>query len=246
MFLEKLVEQHRVHRVVAHCVDFALRIPHYEIWINSSDVLRDQTKLRRAGVVALLAKCHWLQRQDRFVHRFDFLLKLGRRTSRAELAGGVDYDRKSVAVLRLIPESVADKAGVAHIRAWDADSNCVVGCRDVEAGLRPAVKPNAILPKPVMMFASAPLPTAVLPSPLVLFCSRRGSDGRVVAAFGVLKTARYEASLRLCCPWASRASALMPIAVLSANSIAEKRSISDSSVGTEPSVLKTMRTLHRL
>ena len=132
------------------------------------------------------AERYGLERQDGFagfVHRFDFLLKLGRQTSRAELGRGVDYDRKSIAVLRLNPESIADKAGVAHIRAWDADSNYVVGHHDVEAGCkaqcnitetRHPVRECTITHSRVTVAASVVL-------------QRMGSDGRVVAAFGVKK-----------------------------------------------------------
>ena len=215
MFLEKLIEQHRVQHVVAQRVDSAIRIAHYEIWINSSDILRDQTKLRRAAAVAPLAERYGLERQDGFagfVHRFDFLLKFGRRTSRAELARGVDYDRKSVAVLRLNLESVADKAGVAHIRAWDADCNYVVGRHDVKAGCKAqrnitqtrhdvrecTITHSCVTSPPLGLFCSAWVLIAVLLLPSVL----KNSALRAIAAFVL--------------PWASRPIALTPVAVLSA------------------------------
>ena len=50
MFFEELVEQHRVHRVVAHCVDFAVLIAHHQIGVYLVYFFGDQAKLRRAGL----------------------------------------------------------------------------------------------------------------------------------------------------------------------------------------------------
>ena len=54
VLFEELVEQHRVHRFVAHGVDLAVLIAHHQIRIYLCHFLGDQTKLRRARVVALV------------------------------------------------------------------------------------------------------------------------------------------------------------------------------------------------
>src|SRR5207248_474973 len=66
----------------------------------------------------------------RLVHRFDVLLKPGRRAHRPELAGGVDYHCNRVGVLRCDPPNVFDETGVIDVRSSqvgpDADN---VVCR---------------------------------------------------------------------------------------------------------------------
>jgi len=110
--------------------------------------------------------------------------------------------------LRLIPESVADKAGVAHIRAWDADSDYVVGCRDVEDGC----KPQRNITETRHAVPERTIPTVTVAASVVL--QHMVSDGRVVAAFGVKKERATTDSVFVL-PWALRATALTPIAVLS-------------------------------
>ena len=79
MFFEKLIEQHRVHCIVAHRVDLTVLVAYNQIWVHFGYVFGYQTKLRSAPAGSLLVvKRHRLQRQDRFastVHRFDFLFK---------------------------------------------------------------------------------------------------------------------------------------------------------------------------
>ena len=38
MLVEKLIEQHRVHRFVAHCVDFAMFVAHHQVWVAAVGV----------------------------------------------------------------------------------------------------------------------------------------------------------------------------------------------------------------
>ena len=71
MLLEKLVEQHRVHRIVAHSVRVMLFVAHDQLWICLGYFFSDQAKLRCPFGVGF-------EREDRFagaVHRFDFGLE---------------------------------------------------------------------------------------------------------------------------------------------------------------------------
>ena len=46
MRFKKLVEQHGVHRVVAHGVNFAISIAHHEVGVHLSHLLSYESKLR--------------------------------------------------------------------------------------------------------------------------------------------------------------------------------------------------------
>src|SRR6266542_4228187 len=126
MFFEELIEQHRVHCVVAHGVDLAVLFAHHQVGVHRSHFLSDQTKLRRVFGVALVVEHHWLERQDRFasfVHWLDLLLEPARGADRAKLAGGVDQHWYGVGILRLYFANVADKAGVTHVRTCHSEAN---------------------------------------------------------------------------------------------------------------------------
>src|SRR6266540_1496343 len=126
MFFEELIEQHRVHCVVAHGVDLAVLFAHHQVGVHRSHFLSDQTKLRRVFGVALVVEHHWLERQDRFasfVHWLDLLLEPARGADRAKLAGGVDQYWYGIDVLRLYAANVADKAAVAHVRTRHSEAN---------------------------------------------------------------------------------------------------------------------------
>src|SRR6266508_3207808 len=126
MFFEELIEQHRVHCVVAHGVDLAVLFAHHQVGVHRIHFLSDQTKLRRVFGVALVVEHHWLERQDRFasfVHWLDLLLEPARGADRAKLAGGVDQYWYSIDVLRLYAANVADKAAVAHVRPRHSEAN---------------------------------------------------------------------------------------------------------------------------
>src|SRR5437763_12878215 len=124
------------------------------------------------------------------------------------------------------PRSVADKAGVAHIRAWDADCNYVVGRHDVKAGCKAqrnitqtrhdvrecTITHSCVTSPPLGLFCSAWVLIAVLLLPSVL----KNSALRAIAAF--------------VSPWASRASALTPIAVFSLLTVLLKAARSPTAV----------------
>src|SRR4030095_13685776 len=136
MLFEELVEQHRVHGVVAYSGDLAILVPHYEIRIHLGNILCDQSKLRRICDVVLIVEGDWPQLQDsfaRFVHRFNLLFKPARGDGRAELATGVDQYWYSVAAYER-PENVADKAAIAQVRSGMTDTNNVTSRFDAGAG----------------------------------------------------------------------------------------------------------------
>src|SRR6266700_3415639 len=171
VFFKKLIEQHRVHRVVAYGVDLAVLVADYQVRIYLSYVLSNQPKLRSVCGGALVVKCHWLQRKNSFagpVHRFNVLLKSARGTGRAELAGGVDQHWYCVAVSRCHPANVADKAAVAYVRTCDvvADADNVIRRGDGRA--RSSAQGRIIVSSAVTT-------------------QRRAATSRVIAASGVVK-----------------------------------------------------------
>src|SRR5207249_8747970 len=137
MFFQKLVEQHRVDRVVAHGVNLALLVAHDQVRVHLGHFLGDQTKLRRVFSVALVMKRHRLKRQDGFagsIRRFNLLFEPPRRAERAKLAVGVYQDWYGICVCGCNPTNVADKAAEAHVRTGRPDSNNVTGCSDPITG----------------------------------------------------------------------------------------------------------------
>src|SRR5437899_2810061 len=97
MLFEKLIEQHRVHRLVAHRVSFSLSVASNEIGIDLFHLLGDQAKLCDASRVklVLVTEGHRFEREDRFaclVHRFDRVLETLRGDNRAEMAAGINND----------------------------------------------------------------------------------------------------------------------------------------------------------
>ena len=85
MRLEKLVEQHCVHRLVTHSVKLALGIAGYQIRINFLHFLGYEPKLRRSFRVNLffITEGDWSQCEDYFagiVHWFDRIFETRRRS----------------------------------------------------------------------------------------------------------------------------------------------------------------------
>ena len=165
--LQKFVEQHCVHRVVADGVNLALLIAHYQVWIHSGHFLGYQTKLRRASAIALVMKRYGFKTQDSFaglIHRCNLFLKPARRADRAELTVRVDHDWYGVGICRCNVTNAADKAAVAHVCTSGADSNNVIGGGNAAAGFKP--QSRVVVAGGVGM--SVPKPMAVLASPVVL------------------------------------------------------------------------------
>src|SRR5437899_268150 len=98
MFFEKLIEQHRVHRLIADGVNLAVIIAYHQVWIYPGYFFRNKAVLWRSLFIALVLEGHWFKSEDSFaglVHRFNFLFKPagGGRRLRPELAVAVDINR---------------------------------------------------------------------------------------------------------------------------------------------------------
>src|SRR6266849_3654499 len=96
MFFEELVQQHGVHRFVAHGVNFACFITSNQIRIHLFHVLGHKAELRDAIWVEffLVVEGDRFQREDRFaglVHGLNRFLETLRGNDRAEMTVGV-YD----------------------------------------------------------------------------------------------------------------------------------------------------------
>src|SRR5947208_5565113 len=90
MLFKELVEQHRVHRLVAHRVRLALLVPNHQIRVYLFHVLSHEADLRDAlGIkIFLVMEGDRLKRKNRFarlVHRFDRVLETLRGRCHAKL-----------------------------------------------------------------------------------------------------------------------------------------------------------------
>ena len=80
MLFEKLVEQHRVHLIVAHAVRFSFFIMHDQVGIHLLYFLRDEAKLLSAfGLdIRFVTEGYWPKRQQhltRVAHGLNNLLE---------------------------------------------------------------------------------------------------------------------------------------------------------------------------
>src|SRR5262249_35376585 len=96
VLFQELIKQHRVHRLVAHGVGFALIIASYQSRVYLFHVLSHQPELLDAiGVkLVLVAEGHRFKREDgfaRLVHWLDRFPEARRGVGRAEMTVGV-YD----------------------------------------------------------------------------------------------------------------------------------------------------------
>src|SRR5919106_438647 len=137
MLFEKLVEQHRVHRFVAHGVDFPLGVAHHQIGVDLFHILSHQAKLWAAHGINLLlvAEGDRFQREERFaglLHWLNFLFKSPGRSSGAEPATWTNENGSSSN--RGCTEDIADEAVVAEVSTTGADSNNVIGRGNAAAG----------------------------------------------------------------------------------------------------------------
>ena len=89
MFFQELIEQHRVHRIITHAVDFAVLAAHHQVRIYFGHFLGDQPKLRDACCIGLIVKRH------RLVAGADTIAKERERAdSRIVAAGAIRLKRK--------------------------------------------------------------------------------------------------------------------------------------------------------
>src|SRR5436190_709670 len=94
VFFEELVEQHRVHRLVAHGVHLPLGVASHQSGVHFFYLLGHQTKLRDAlrVKVVFVAEGHRFERENRFahlVHRLDLVLETLRGNCRAEVTAAI-------------------------------------------------------------------------------------------------------------------------------------------------------------
>ena len=123
MLFEKLVEQHRVHCVVAHGVGLPFRIANHQIGIDLRHFLSHETKLRDAfGIdLLLITEGHRFERENsfaRFVYGFDVVLET-RRGSYLPVAHCVNHYMASS--LPRCPTNASDKSAVVRALSADAD-----------------------------------------------------------------------------------------------------------------------------
>jgi hypothetical protein len=137
VLFEKLVEQHRIHLVVTHAVEFAFLVACHQVRIYVGDFLGDQTKSRAALFVVLVVEGHWFERQDGFagfVHWFDIVLEASGRGQGAHLSIDVNGHGEVVRIKRFL-ENEADIATVGHVDASNTDTNLVAGCNHIGTGV---------------------------------------------------------------------------------------------------------------
>src|SRR5947208_1789296 len=94
MLFEELVEQHRVHGVIAHTVGFSFLIADHQIGIHLFYVFSHEAEPRDAIWVDLflIMEGDWLQREDGFagfIHWLDLVLETLRGGYRAEASGAI-------------------------------------------------------------------------------------------------------------------------------------------------------------
>src|SRR5882724_2576714 len=149
MLFEKLIQQHRVHRVVAHDVDLAFVVAHHQVGVYLGHLLSDQAKLRCTGVVGLVMERHRLKRQNSFagaVHRFNLFLEAPRRTGGAKLTqcvyqhwysgiGGCHPANASDKGACLIPVYADAYRAVLARKTWMTDIDIVIA-RGTHAGAK--------------------------------------------------------------------------------------------------------------
>ena len=90
MFFEELVQQHRVHRFVAHAVNLAFCIASHQIGVHLFHFLGNKAKPRGTlGInLVLVAEGDWFKAEERLaclVHRLNLLLEATRGGKRADL-----------------------------------------------------------------------------------------------------------------------------------------------------------------
>ena len=125
VFFEELVEQHRVHRLVAHGVDLTLLIASHQSGVHLFYLLGHQPKLRDAlrVKVVFVAEGHRFERENRFarlVHGLDLVLETLRGNYRAEVTAAIyNYPYTSG---HSDPANAGDKR--VRVSSYRADADC--------------------------------------------------------------------------------------------------------------------------
>jgi len=137
MLFQKLVEQHRVHLVVADAVGFPFFIAHHQVRIDRLHVLGHKAELRHTCRINLffIMEGNRFERVERFtglLYWFNALFKALRGCDRAKSAVSINKNGRSSG--RRCVENVADKAAIVHVHTIAADTNNVIGRGDIHAG----------------------------------------------------------------------------------------------------------------
>src|SRR5437660_3295014 len=124
MLFEELIKQHRIHRVVAHGVRFALLVTGHQSWIHLYHFFGHESELRDAlGVkLVLIAKSHRFEREDNFtglIHRLHLVFEPLRGNDRAEFT--VITNDYSYASGHNCSADASDKSGAVHSCRADTD-----------------------------------------------------------------------------------------------------------------------------
>jgi len=137
MLFEKLVQQHRVHGIVANSLEFAVAVAFDQIRAYLFDFLCNESKAKRTRAfnLRLVAKAHWPETVNGFAglfHGSDFILETARRYLGTEFTVGINVNRLGPA--RLIPD-IPDVTAVARVLTADAvaDTDNVIGRGDTVA-----------------------------------------------------------------------------------------------------------------
>src|SRR6266487_2647461 len=91
MLFEKLIEQHRVHLVVAHAVSVSFFITHHQVSLHLFHLFGHKSELRCTRCIdfLLVTESDWFQRKECFAslfHWFNLVFKASRGGRRAKLA----------------------------------------------------------------------------------------------------------------------------------------------------------------
>jgi hypothetical protein len=179
VLFEKLIEQHRVHHLVAHAFHLAFVIAIYQVSVHFFHFLGDQSKSERLDRIKLLSKTEAdrLKRVKRMAPRsqgFDVLLVTPRRNNLRMAKSAVAQPDCNVIVnacakILCLGVHIADIGAVIDTNlAGDSLSNTNIA---VPLMPEPAFEPTAVLLSPVLLLTSTLPPTAALPVPVVLLMS---------------------------------------------------------------------------
>src|SRR5581483_3765766 len=135
VLFEELVEQHRVHLIVAHTVGFPLLVAHHQVRINLFYFFGYKTKLRYACRIDLL----FVMEGDRFqrkkcfaglLHWLNFVFKPSGGGNRAKFVICVNEHATSSYTSSV--EDLTDIATVAGVCTDGANTNHAIGRHDVD------------------------------------------------------------------------------------------------------------------
>src|SRR4029077_13658695 len=145
MLLQKLVQQHRVHRFVANGVRLSIAITSHQIRIHSCHLLSHQSKLQHTFWINLpfVTKSHRLEAENCLaciVHWFNFVLETCGGGQRAELARRIYKYRHSAC--RSCTSNAGDKSfsmGGVHYAVQVRERDFVADANDIRLASNTAI-----------------------------------------------------------------------------------------------------------